>query len=50
MLRPFAHSVASYCVLLGVAAQIKFETGQTFSRVQTYATLLTRIRDQMQGL
>ena len=33
MLRQFAHSVASFCVLLGVAAQIKFETGKTFSPV-----------------
>ena len=32
-LRPFAHSVACCCLLLGVVAQ-KFETGQTFSYVQ----------------
>ena len=41
MLRQFAHSVASFYVLLGVAVQIKFETGQTFSPVKSYATLLT---------
>ena len=35
MLPPFAHPVTRCCVLLGVVAQ--FETGQTFSCVQTDA-------------
>ena len=34
MLRPFVHTVACCCVLLGV---VKFEADQTFSYVQTDA-------------
>ena len=37
MLRPFPHPVACYCVLLALVEH-KFETGQTFSYVQTDAT------------
>ena len=38
MLRPFAYPFACCCVLMGVVAQSRFETGQTFSDAQTDTT------------
>ena len=40
ILRPFAHPVACFCVLLGVVAQSLKPPCQTFSSVQKNTTLL----------